>query len=123
MRPGVRLVDEARRSFFFAFPRLEIPQHCDVAKGKLNISLSQELRDEFERSRRTKGTFDTTAEFIASAMAAYVLQIRRGEEPAYPLEFVLGGNDGVPLTPGTKAEARPGKKARLAQRAKKKQEA
>ena len=49
--------------------------------------MSHELRDEFERTRKKEGTFDTTSEFVASAMTAYVLQVRRGEQPAYPLEF------------------------------------
>jgi len=54
----------------------------------LTIKLSSNLKAEFLREIRTGDDFQTATKFVESAISAYILQKRRGEKLAIPLEFV-----------------------------------
>ncbi len=59
-----------------------------VPKEKININTPEELKAVFESARRKDGRFDTLTEFVLAAFSAFSLQVRRGEQIKYPLEFV-----------------------------------
>jgi len=59
-----------------------------VPKWRTNISISENLRAEFERARKQIGDIDSLSEFVTLCMVAYATQSRRKEKMAFPPEFV-----------------------------------
>jgi len=59
-----------------------------VPKWRTNISISENLRAEFERARKQEGVIDSLSEFVTLCMVAYSAQARRREKMVFPPEFV-----------------------------------
>ena len=59
-----------------------------MPKWRTNISISENLRAEFERARKQDGAIDSLSEFVTLCMVTYATQIRRGEKILFPPEFV-----------------------------------
>ena len=53
-----------------------------------NFNVDKALHDDFERCRRKHGKFKNKTDFWNDCMKAFVFQMRRGENPAYPIEFL-----------------------------------
>ena len=54
----------------------------------IHVKLTETLKAELSRAVRAGREFPTVTKFIEQAVSAYVLQSRRGERLAIPLEFV-----------------------------------
>lgn len=54
----------------------------------VTFKVDGEVKADFERDLTAHGRFHTSTKFWIACMEALSLQMRRGEPPAYPLEFV-----------------------------------
>lgn len=70
-------------------------EHADsvAADENINVRISKGLKDDFNRAIRTHPEIKNMTHFVEEAAKAFILQMRRGEIPAYPLEFVAVSKD------------------------------
>jgi hypothetical protein len=64
------------------------PQSPRVPKENINFLTPGPLKREFMQALKTDPDYETATEFLNDAIHSYVLQRRRNEKLAIPLEFV-----------------------------------
>jgi len=77
------------RDTFLSFPFKLAGGHSDlVTKETISVRVTPALKKEFARALKKQPDLSTITDFFESAMAALVMQTRRGETLAFPLEFL-----------------------------------
>ncbi len=67
----------------------------EVADDNIFIRITPTLKRDFQKALEAHPDLSTMTAFVEDCIKALILQMRRGEHPAYPVEFVVKSEEGV----------------------------